>query len=98
MIGRVHQAAVDGLQNRVRLAADRHRPDKIFPARCRDIVENNLKALFPATHQVWARVGRRENKFLVAIAIRLFTVCREEVSPAGTQDCRPYASPDEQRY
>ena len=83
MIGVVRQLPIDGLQDGVWLAPDRHRAIEVFRLQSLDGLENNRPAFLPPARDFGA--GGSDGiqfELLITIAGWLFTVCSQEIGEA----------------
>src|SRR5215831_3317946 len=81
VVGVMRELAVDGLDDRVRLAADRHRALQVRRLHRIDDIEENLPGRLPPLQERGARVGGRLFEFRVAVPVRLLAVGGEEIEP-----------------
>src|SRR5262245_9444415 len=76
------QAAVNGLQDGVLLAADRDAPQQVPFSQAGQRPEERSPTLVPGGEQVSPRVFRTDDELGVAVAPGLVSVSRQEVRPA----------------
>src|SRR5258708_2124828 len=75
------ESAIDRLHYRVRFSADHYAASQIRFAQRGERVKHIFPARLPLSEQFRARL-RRSLEFRVAVAVGLFTVASQEISPA----------------
>ena len=82
VIGVVRELTIDGLHDRVILAANSDGAHQIVRRQRPNRVERAAPTLFPISEQVVLRGFRQHHEFHVAIALGLLAVSREKICPA----------------
>lgn len=80
MVSVVRHLPVDGLHDRMRFPADRHRAPEVGIRQRIERMEDAIPAILPGFHQRRAR-GRRVHELGVAIPIRLLAIGSKEIGP-----------------